>query len=200
MTLYIDSDQVSSRRLRSRHATATRVALIGSLLLAAMVASAGDRNVILVTLDGVRTQELFAGMDATIAADDARSGAEDIAVTRKRYWRDTPEERRAALMPWFWGTLAPSGMVLGNQARRSKVTVRNPMWFSYPGYSEMLTGQPQPDVLSNDLVRYPHQTVLDYTHRKLGLKPTEVAQIGSWDGFKMAASRSDGTFFMNGAF
>jgi hypothetical protein len=200
MTLYIDSDQVSSRRLRSRHATATRVVLIGSLLLAAMVASAGDRNVILVTLDGVRTQELFAGMDATIAADDARSGAEDIAVTRKRYWRDTPEERRAALMPWFWGTLAPSGMVLGNQARRSKVTVRNPMWFSYPGYSEMLTGQPQPDVLSNDLVRYPHQTVLDYTHRKLGLKPTEVAQIGSWDGFKMAASRSDGTFFMNGAF
>jgi hypothetical protein len=38
-------------------------------------------NVILVTLDGVRVQELFAGMDATIAADDARSGAEDIEVT-----------------------------------------------------------------------------------------------------------------------
>ena len=147
MTLYLDNDHVSSKRLRSRHAAATHVALIGGLLLAAMVASADDRNVILVTLDGVRTQELFAGMDATIAADDARSGAEDIAVTRKRYWRDTPEERRAALMPWFWGTLAPSGMVLGNQARGSKVTVRNPLWFSYPGYSEMLTGQPQPDVL-----------------------------------------------------
>ena len=176
------------------------IALIGGLLIAGTASAANDYNVILVTLDGVRVQELFAGMDATIAADDARSGAEDIEVTRKRYWRATPEERRVALMPWFWTTLAPAGMVLGNQARGSKVTVRNPMWFSYPGYSEILTGQPQPDVRSNDLVRYPHQTVLDYVHRKLDLKATEVAQIGSWDGFKMAASRSDGTFFMNGAF
>jgi hypothetical protein len=103
-------------------------------------------------------------------------------------------------MPWFWTTLAPKGMVIGNQSRGSKMTVRNTLWFSYPGYSEILTGQPQPDVLSNDLVRYPHETVLDYIHRKLGLGPTGVAQIGSWDGFKMAASRADGTFFMHGAF
>ena len=176
-------------------------ALVGGFPSAVRSADAADdRSVILVTLDGVRTQELFAGMDAAIAADDARSGAEDIEVTRKRYWRATPEERRAALMPWFWQTFAPSGMVVGNQARGSRVTVRNSLWFSYPGYSEILTGQPQPDVRSNDLVRYPHRTVLDYVQSKLGLRPTEVAQIGSWDGFKMAASRSDGTFFMNGAF
>jgi len=189
------------RRGLSRVATAFAALVANAIVAAAACAADGSgRNVILVTLDGVRIQELFSGMDATIAADDARSGAEDIAVTRKRYWRDTPEERRAALMPWFWGTLAPSGMVLGNQSRGSKVTVRNPLWFSYPGYSEILTGQPQPDVLSNDLVRYPHETVLDYIHRKLGLGLTEVAQIGSWDGFKMAASRADGTFFMHGAF
>ena len=106
----------------SRVATAFAALIVG--LLAANGASASDtsgRNVILVTLDGVRIQELFSGMDASIAADDARSGAEDIEITRKRYWRATPEERRAALMPWFWGTLAPSGMVLGNQARGSKV-------------------------------------------------------------------------------
>jgi hypothetical protein len=182
-------------------AAAAMVALLhSSLPAAADQAVVPHRNVILVTLDGVRTQEVFAGMDAAIAADDTRSGAEDIAVTRKRYWRETAEQRRAALMPWFWGTLAPSGMVIGNQARGSRVIVRNPLWFSYPGYSEMLTGQPQPDVRSNDLVRYPHQTALDYAQRKLGLTATEVAQIGSWDGFKMAASRSDGTFFMNGAF
>ena len=180
-------------------ASARCAALLASLLLAS-TAPASDRNVILVTLDGVRIQELFSGMDATIAADEEHSGIEDLAVTKQRYWRDTPDERRKALMPWFWGTLAPAGMVLGNQARGSKVTVRNSMWFSYPGYSEILTGQPQPDVQSNDLVRYPHQTVLDYVQRKLALKPTEVAQLGSWDGFKMAASRSDDTFFMNGAF
>jgi hypothetical protein len=187
-------------RRRLIRATTAPAVLIAGLLLAAEPAATQERNVILVTLDGVRIQEFFSGMDAAIAADEAHSGIEDIEVTRKRYWRPTPEERRTALMPWFWQTVAPAGMVLGNQSRGSKATVRNPLWFSYPGYSEILTGQPQSDVRSNDLVRYSHETVLDYIQRKLDLKPTEVAQIGSWDGFKMAASRKDGTFFMNGAY
>lgn len=159
-----------------------------------------DRNVILLTLDGVRVQELFGGMDQRIAAREADSGIYEIDVTRARYWRDSAVERREALMPFFWKTLAPAGMVLGNQALGSKVTVRNNQWFSYPGYAEILTGEPQADVTSNDFVRYPHETVLDFVHRRLALEATAVAQIGSWDGFKMAASKSDGTFFMNGAY
>ena len=102
-------------------------------------------------------------------------------------------------MPFFWKTLAPAGMVLGNPAKGSRVTVRNDKWFSYPGYSEILTGQAQPDVKSNDFVRYPHKTVLEHVQAELGLGFSEVAQIGSWDGFKYAASRSDGGFLMNGA-
>ncbi len=160
-----------------------------------------DRHIVLVTLDGVRIQELFAGMDAVIAnAPEADSGIYDPEVTRKRFWRDTPVERREALMPFLWKSLAPNGMVIGNQALGSRMTVRNDQWFSYPGYSEILTGEPQPEIKSNDFVRYPHETVLDYVHRRLALKPTEVAQIGCWDGFKYAASQKDGTFFMNGAY
>jgi hypothetical protein len=152
-------------------------------------------NIVLVTLDGVRVQEFFGGMDPVISkAPEAESGIYDAAVTTKRWWRETPEARREALMPFIWKTLAPAGIVLGNQARGSKVTVRNDQWFSYPGYSEILTGQAQPDVRSNDLVRYPHRTVLEYALEKLALKPTEVAQIGSWDGFKYAASSRDGAF------
>ena len=175
-------------------------ALLCSLALSESIAAVPDRNVILVTLDGVRIQEFFAGMDPLIAATEADSGIYQIDVTRSRYWRDTAQERREALMPFFWNTLAPAGMVLGNHALGSKVTVRNTQWFSYPGYSEILTGQPQADVKSNDFVRYPHETVLDYIHRTLGLQPTETAQIGSWQGCKMAASQRDGTFFMLGAF
>jgi hypothetical protein len=148
----------------------------------------------------VRIQELFGGMDATIAnAPEAESGIYDRDVTRARYWRATPEERREALMPFLWKTLAPAGIVLGNPAKGSRVTVRNDQWFSYPGYSEILTGEPHAEIRSNDFVRYPHETVLDYAKRKLGLAPAAVAQIGSWDGFKFAASRADGTFFMNGS-
>ena len=175
-------------------------ALLFTLAVPAALADAPERNIVLVTLDGVRIQELFAGMDAQIAANETDSGIELVDELRKRYWRESAEARREALMPFFWKTLAPAGMVLGNQARGSKVTVRNPLWFSYPGYSEILTGQPQPDVLSNDIVRYKHETVLDYIHRTLALKSTEVAQVGSWDGFKVAASQRDETFFMSGAF
>ncbi len=170
-------------------------------LSAAAAADSADRHVILVTLDGVRVQELFAGMDPVIAnATEAESGIYEMGVTRDRYWRATPAERREALMPFLWKTLVPGGMVVGNAELGSRVTVRNDQWFSYPGYSEILTGEPQPDVKSNDFVRYPHETVLDYVHRELGLKPTEVAQIGGWDGFKYAASQKDGAFFMNGAY
>jgi hypothetical protein len=166
----------------------------------AVTAAPVTQNLILVTLDGVRIQEFFSGMDSLISAREEDSGIYEIAVTRVRYWRDTETQRREALMPFFWRQLAPMGIVLGNKARGSSVTVRNPYRFSSPGYSEILTGQPQPDVRSNDLVRYPHETVLDYLHRRLQFRPTDVAQVGSWDGFKMAASRADGTFFMNGAY
>lgn len=170
--------------------------------LAALPARAADNghNIILVTLDGVRVQEFFGGMDAVIAkAPEAQSGIYEAEVTSKRWWRETPEARREALMPFIWKTLAPAGMVLGNPARGSKVTVRNDQWFSYPGYSEILTGQAQPDVKSNDFVRYPHRTVLEHVREALSLEKTEVAQVGSWDGFKYAASSEDGAFFMNGA-
>jgi hypothetical protein len=161
---------------------------------------AAERYVILVTLDGVRTQDLFGGMDPVIAnAPEAQSGIYEIDVMRKRYWRETPEQRREALMPFFWKTLVPAGVIYGNQAKGSKVTVQNDQWFSYPGYSELLTGRPQPEVKSNDLVRYPdNRTVLEYARDKLGLEFPEVAQIGSWDGFKYAAASRDGAFYMNG--
>ncbi len=183
-----------------RAIAAIAIVLGGGIAAPARADDLADRNVILLTLDGVRIQELFGGRDESIAAREADSGIDEIDVTRARYWRDSARQRREALMPYFWKTLVPAGMVLGNPALGSKVTVRNKQWFSYPGYSEILTGEPQPDVTSNDFVRYPHETVLDYVHRRLALKPTEVAQIGSWDGFKMAASKHDGRFFMNGAY
>jgi len=169
---------------------------------AALPAQAADNghNVILVTLDGVRVQEFFGGMDPVLAkAPEAESGIYDAEATRKRWWRESADARREALMPFIWKTLAPAGIVLGNPATGSKVTVRNDQWYSYPGYSEILTGQAQPDVKSNDFVRYPHRTVLQYVQETLSLRPAEVAQIGSWDGLKFAASSTDGGFVMTGA-
>ena len=157
---------------------------------AAAAEPAADRHVILLTLDGVRVQDLFAGMDPVIAnAPEVRVRHLRHGRDPQRYWRDTPQQRREALMPFFWKTLVPAGMMLGNQAIGSKVTVRNNQWFSYPGYSEILTGRAAAGDPEQRLRPLPARTVLDYAQRNARPEFTEVAQIGSWDGFKYAASR-----------
>jgi hypothetical protein len=158
------------------------------------------RNVILVTVDGLRIQELFGGMDPVVSRKEKRSGIYDLERAKKRFWRDTPEERRAALLPYFWETLAPQGIVLGNKWKGSSVQPKNPHLFSAPGYAEILTGQYQPDVVSNDVRRYPHKTVLEFVRRELGLGKLQVATIGSWDGFATLSSSQEGAIFTNAGY
>jgi Type I phosphodiesterase / nucleotide pyrophosphatase len=170
-----------------------------SLLLCLPVTLAAQaerpRYVILVTLDGVRPEDFFGGMDSVVSATDSLSGIASRDRFRAAYWRPTPEERRRAVMPFFWDSLAPRGMVLGNAAHGSGVTITNTHGFSAPGYQEMLTGQAQPDVTSNDRVRYGHETVLEYARRRLGLRQEQVAVFGSWENFReYAASEEDGVF------
>ncbi|MCI0517957.1 MAG: alkaline phosphatase family protein [Woeseiaceae bacterium] len=173
-----------------------------SVLLCPLLAIAAPRteNVILVTLDGVRIEELFAGMDPAIAASTAEDGYSDIEIARERYWRGTAAERRMALMPFFWGTLVPQGIVLGNPELGSRVKVGNAIKWSSPGYVEIMTGAPQAEVVDNTLVRYPHRTITEYIRGELLLAPSKVAQFGSWDGFKVAAASMDDAFVMNGAY
>jgi len=179
--------------------------LLAALVALASAAPAAElpraRNAVLITLDGVRVEELFGGVDAVVLeGGEEASGVDDPARTRARYWRPSPEERRQALMPFFWGTLAPRGVVYGNRQRGGRVDVTNPLRFSAPGYAEILTGRPQPDVVSNDSVRYPHESVLQRIQRELGLGYYEVATIGSWDGFGLLSSSEAGAFFTNSGY
>jgi len=180
--------------------------VIGALLmvLAAGKATAQDRvglltqNVILVTLDGVRIQEVFGGIDETIAVHDAQQVYSDIATARKRYGAATAEARREALLPFFWKTLAPMGRVFGNPAHGNHVKVQNRVLWSTPGYTEIMTGAPRPAVTDNDNTRHPYTTALEYARDTLHLDYPKVAQIGSWEGFKLAAASRDDAFLMVG--
>ena len=158
------------------------------------------RNVILVTLDGVRTQEIFSGLDPAVAAHSAEDIYSEIATGRERYGADSPEERRRRLMPFFWGTLVPQGMLFGNPENGSRMLVQNSVKWSSAGYAEMLTGEPHAEIIDNSLVRYPHRTALEYVAEALDLETTKVAQIGSWNGFPYAAAGRDNAFVMNGGF
>jgi hypothetical protein len=156
-------------------------------------------NVILITLDGARTQELFGGLDLDILKEKTRRGKVEDSALYKKYWAATPEERRMKLLPFFWGTLMKEhGSVAGNRSLNSAVMTTNKMWFSYPGYSEILTGQAHDDVInSNDKKRNPFPSVLEFAKRKLKLNKNQVALFGSWDVFNWIGEHEEGAVTIN---
>jgi Metalloenzyme superfamily len=158
------------------------------------------RNVILVTLDGARTQEIFGGLDVDIFRSVNKNFEQTSAF--KRYDAPTPRERRELLMPFFWKTLMAShGSIAGNRDLKSSVQTTNKLWFSYPGYSEILTGQAHDDVIkSNSHPQNPYPSVLDFLHRKLSAGPNAVAEFSSWDAFMRIATNKPGSFVVNAAY
>jgi hypothetical protein len=187
--------------------SAGRVLLLaGSLVLGAgagvapAAQSPPGRRVVLITLDGVRPAEFFGGMDSTIAADRDSSGIGDSARVWRAYWRATPRERRRAVMPFFWDSLAPRGMVVGDPALGGRATISNSEGFSAPGYLEILTGSAQAEVTSNALVRYPLPTILQFARRKLRLGPMQVVTFASWENFRLYVSDRAGDVYVNAGF
>ena len=156
-------------------------------------------NVILITLDGARTQEIFTGADLEILKSKTRRGNVEDTALYKKYWASTPTERREKLMPFFWGTLMKQyGSIAGNRSLGSTVMTTNKMWFSYPGYSEILTGQAHDDVIkSNDAKRNPYPSVLEFLKTKLNLDSKRVAAFGSWDVFNFIAESKEGAITIN---
>ena len=138
------------------------------------------QNVILVTLDGFRWQELFSGADSTLLASIADSTAR--AKTRAGFWRPDPVARRAALLPWLWSTIPAGGQLFGNRYEGGAVRVTNGKRFSYPGYNEILSGFPDDRIDSNDPVPNPNVTVLEWLNRKPAFAG-RVAAFGAWSTF-----------------
>jgi hypothetical protein len=168
-----------------------RLTLAMVCALTGAFAATKTRNVILVTADGLRWQEVFTGIDPLLMTQKA-AGMDKGDALRRQLWRETAEERRQVLMPFFWNELAPKGIVLGNVNKNSYVQVTNAYRVSYPGYSEILTGRAQDDkVRGNDAIRNPTETILEFLQTKLRLTTPPVL-FGSWETFhSIGASRPD---------
>lgn len=178
-----------------------RLSIALALALACAVPSAGaprkTRNVILVTLDGLRWQELFGGIDPLLMKEKA-AGMDSAGALRERLWREDRTARREALLPYFWKKLAPRGVVFGDPSIGSSVRVTNSYRVSYPGYSEILTGRAQDDAIrGNDKLQNPTPTVLEFVRAKLGLPQSKVALFGSWGMFRSIGEHTPGSIFIN---
>lgn len=177
------------------------VKLLVCLLIAGMSihsASAADRNtdnVILITLDGLRWQDLFAGADEKLINRE-HGGVRDVDSIRQRFWAESPEERRTRLMPFFWNSLVTEGQVLGNVNASSVVRVTNGRYFSYPGYNEILSGFADKTIDSNAKRPNGNVTVLEWLNQKPQYRG-RVAAFGSWDVFPYIINQERSGIYVN---
>ena len=152
------------------------------LLIQANVAfSQTAENIIIITTDGFRWQEVFTGMDSAIANNPAFS-QEDSAGIYKKYWAIDPIARRKKIMPFLWSTLAQNGQIYGNRNAGNKIDNANPYWFSYPGYSEIFTGYADSLINSNSYPPNPNTNLLEFINQQPTYK-NKVAAFGAWEAF-----------------
>jgi hypothetical protein len=163
-------------------AIAARIAAL-CLIFSGAAYAAKTENVVLIVTDGLRWQEIFTGAEEDLLNDKNGGNWLSEADLRKRYWRPSAAERREALFPFLWGTVAKRGQIYGNQALGSIAHVTNGKAFSYPGYNEMTTGYPNPAIDSNEFGPNPNPTVFEWLNKFDGLKG-RVAVYGTWEVYE----------------
>ena len=176
-------------------------AFFGLFLIQTSSLSAQDyktENIILITLDGMRWQEVFKGADSLLVDDTGMVKVPGSLI--EDFWDENPVERRKMLMPFFWNTLATEGQIYGNRAFGNKVDNSNKMWFSYPGYNEVLSGFADDQrINSNDKINNPNVTLLEYLNRMPDFQG-KVMAFGSWDVFPFIVNEERSGIPVNAGF
>lgn len=151
-------------------------------------------NVVIVTLDGFRWQEVFTGADEILI--NRIDYSHDTADLKQKFWASTAEERRMKLLPFIWSTVATQGQLHGNRNYESNANVLNPYQFSYPGYNEIFTGYPDTAVNSNDKILNKNENVLEFINQQKGYKGN-VAAFTTWDCFPYILNAQRSGIYVN---
>ena len=135
-------------------------------------------NVFLITMDGFRWQEVFNGAEEQLMTKE--NGVWDTNRLRSWFWRETPEQRRSALLPFFWEIIAKQGQLYGNGDKGSLAIVTNGKKFTYPGFNEIFTGSPDDRIDSNEKRFNPNVSVFEWLHQKRAFKGSIVG-FANWE-------------------
>ena len=154
-------------------------------------------NVILITFDGLRWQELFGGADSALLNSEFTKDKEGM---KARFWSDNPQQRRAKLFPNLWNLVEQHGQLFGNRWKQNFVNTTNIMHFSYPGYNEILTGSEDDDhIQSNAKVPNRNITVLEFLNKQPRFAG-KVAAFGSWDVFPYIENHPRSGVYVNAGY
>lgn len=168
-----------------------------SLLAAVAAAERPAQNLILVTVDGLRWQEVFRGMDERLRKDDRYTKYPEHL--QMAFSAADAQHARAKLLPFIWSEVATKGVLLGNRDKASHMQVTNDWHFSYPGYSEILTGKADPAINSNKPIPNPNVTFLEWLQRQADFRG-KVQAFGSWDVFPAILNSERAGFPVNAGF
>src|SRR5579862_6085411 len=170
------------------HHTHARIVGLALLLIGWHAESSADpaplktRNVFVIVSDGLRWQEVFTGADPQLLNEKYGGIWDKPADLKREFWRDDVAERRRALLPFLWGTVAVRGQIFGNQTKGSIARVTNGQAFSYPGYNEMLSGHPDARINSNEFGPNPNVTVFEWLNGLPELHG-KVSAYATWQTF-----------------
>lgn len=159
------------------------VALLLIISFGGLAQTEKAENIVLISVDGLRWQEVFQGADSILNKD-------------KKYWAGTASQRREELMPFFWGTIASKGQLYGNRNLGNKVNLRNKYWFSYPGRSETLCGYYDPKIDSNSYPNNPNENILEFFDKQDGYGG-KVVTFASWDALGRILNRDRNGMLVN---
>jgi hypothetical protein len=159
--------------------------------------TAKTENIIVVTLDGLRWQEVFGGIDSVLMNVEKHSGSSK--ELKAKYWENDAVARRAKLFPFFWNMIGVKGQLYGNRWLGNLVDVANPYRFSYPGYNELFTGYPDTAVNSNNKVWNKNINVFEFLNQQKGYKG-KVSAFATWDVFPYILNRQRSGMYINADF
>src|SRR3954447_17333300 len=151
-------------------------------------------NLVIVTLDGMRWEEVFGGVDSAIIIN--KNFTKDSEQVTKNFWSDDVNERRKKLFSFLWTTIATTGQLYGNHNAGSEVNNANPYWFSYPGYNEIFTGYPDTAINSNDKIPNKNENVLEFINKQKGYGG-KVAVFSTWDCFPYILNKWRSGIYVN---
>lgn len=161
-----------------RNCLSTILILVLTCLSVVADSSHKTENVFLITVDGFRWQEAFTGAEEQLMTKEY--GVWDTNRLRSWFWRETPEARRRALLPFFWNVIAEQGQIFGNGNKDSVAIVTNGKKFTYPGFNEIFTGSPDDRIDKNEKRYNPNVSVLEWLHQKPAFKG-RVVGFANWD-------------------
>ena len=175
--------------------------IINASALHAQQPNLKTENVILITLDGMRWQEVFNGVDKRFFDQpDYNKYHYTHEEFKSEFWHDNPKERRKILFPFLWNVIGKEGQLYGNRELGSKADITNSFHFSYPGYNEILTGiADDKRITSNSKFLNPNKTFLEWLDAKPEFKG-KTAAFASWDVFPYIINQERSDVFLNSDF